>query len=212
MYKILINRDDKKDNTEWTVMHMINNRGMLYRILILAVSSLLLLLPLNACSSSGGGSSDEPELEDGEIEVSMDDENDVVQLDDEDLEKAGDTLQARMPLLREDGWKADGLEYVLTTDDEGTSGEYRIAAIGNDATLTVAFDYGDGNAEMVKFYKDEPDAVKGIAGYWYMRATGVLGVYEGKVNYTLKVGDKVVGQGSMTFDEAAAATDNYFQG
>ena len=168
---------------------------------------LVLALSLGACSKKGGDS----ELEDGEIEVSMDDENDIAQLDDEELEKNGTTLESRLPLLKEDGWKADGDKYVFTTDEENT-GEYRIGAKGNDADLEVSFDYGDSNKEMISFYKEDGEAVKAVTAYWYMRATGVLGIYEGNVKYTFKVGDEVVGEGSMSFDEAAAACEDYFQG
>ena len=45
---------------------------------------LVLALSLGACSKKGNA-----DLEDGEIEVSMDDENDIAQLDDEELEKNG---------------------------------------------------------------------------------------------------------------------------
>ncbi len=169
---------------------------------------LVLALSLGACSRNGGG---ETGLEDGEIEVSMDDENEVKQLDDEQLEKSGDTLEARLPLLTEDGWKADGDKYVYTTDEENT-GEYRISAAGNVADLEVSFDYGASNEEMVDFYKEDKDAVRAVTAYWYMRATGVLGIYEGNVKYVFKVGDKVVGEGNMTFDEAAEACEDYFQG
>ena len=168
---------------------------------------LVLALSLGACSKKGGDS----ELEDGEIEVSMDDENDVSQLDDEQLEEAGDTLEARLPLLKEDGWKAEGNKYVYTTNEDNT-GEYRIGAAGNDADLEITFDYGDDNKEMVSFYKEDGEAVKAVTAYWYMRATGVLGVYEGNVKYVFKVGDTVVGEGTMTFDEAADACEDYFQG
>lgn len=170
---------------------------------------LVLALSLGACSKNG----EESDLEDGEIEVSMDDENDVLQLDDEVLEKNGDTLEARLPLLKEDDWKADGDSYVYTTN-EGNIGEYRITAKGNDAYMEISFDYGssDDNKEMVSFYQDDEDAVKAVTAYWYMRATGVLGIYEGNVNYVFKVGDTTVGEGTMTFDEAAAACEDYFQG
>ena len=168
---------------------------------------LVLALSFGACSKTGSGS----DLEDGEIEVSMDDENDIAQLDDEKLEENGNTLESRLPLLKEDGWKADGSEYVYTTNEDNT-GEYRISAKGNDATITVSFDYGDENQEMVDFYKEDGDAVKAVSAYWYMRATGVLGIYEGNVNYVFKVGDTTVGEGKMTFDEAAAACEDYFQG
>ena len=70
---------------------------------------LVLALSLGACSKKGG---EDFELEDGEIEVSMDDENDIAQLEDEKLEKSGNTLENRLPLLKEDGWKADGDKYV----------------------------------------------------------------------------------------------------
>lgn len=168
---------------------------------------LVLALSLGACSKNSG----EAELEDGEIEVSMDDENDVLQLDDEVLEKNGDTLEARLPLLKEDDWKADGDKYVYTTN-EGNTGEYRIGAKGNDADLEITFDYGDSNQEMIDFYNEDAEAVQAVTAYWYMRATGVLGIYEGNVNYVFKVGDKVVGEGTMTFDEAAAACEEYFEG
>ena len=167
---------------------------------------LVLALSLGACSNNSNG-----DLEDGEIEVSMDDENDVVQLDDEKLEDAGDTLESRLPLLKEDGWKADGDEYVYTTDDENT-GEYRIGAKGNNADLEIIFDYGDGNEDMIESFKEDEEAVSAISAYWYMRATGVLGIYEGNVSYVLKVGDTVVGEGTMSFDGAAEACENYFQG
>lgn len=167
---------------------------------------LVLALSLGACSKTGN-----PDLEDGEIEVSMDDENDVAQLDDEKLEEAGNTLESRLSLLKEDGWKADGDKYVYTTDEENT-GEYKIGAKGNDADLEIAFDYGDSNKDMIDFYKEDTESVKAVTAYWYMRATGVLGVYEGNVKYVFKVGDEVVGEGSMTFDEAADACEDYFQG
>ena len=141
----------------------------------------------------------------------MDDENDVVQLDNEKLEKAGDTMESRLPLLQEDGWKEDGGKYVFTTDEDN-KGEYRIGAKGNQAELEILFDYGDSNKEMVDFYKDDTDAVKAVSAYWYMRAAGVLGIYEGDVNYTFKVGDEVVGKGTMSFNEASDACENYFQG
>ncbi|MBR4089664.1 MAG: hypothetical protein IKK28_02155, partial [Mogibacterium sp.] len=165
-----------------------------------------LALSLGACSKKGSA-----DLEDGEIEVSMDDENDVAQLDDEELEKNGNTLESRLPLLKEDGWKADGDKYVFTTNEDNT-GEYRISAKGNEADLEVAFDYGDSNKEMISFYKEDTAAVKAVTAYWYMRATGVLGIYEGNVNYVFKVGDTVVGEGKMSFDEAADACEDYFQG
>ena len=169
---------------------------------------LVLALSLGACSKKGD---DDFELEDGEIEVSMDDENEVMQLDDEELEKAGDTLEARLPLLKEDGWQADGDKYVYTTN-EGNTGEYRIGADGNNADLEINFDYGESNKDMIDFYKEDEEAVKAVSAYWYMRATGVLGVYEGNVKYVFKVGDTVVGEGTMTFDAAAAACEDYFQG
>ncbi len=168
---------------------------------------LVLALSLGACSKND----EESGLEDGEIEVSMDDENDVLQLDDEVLEKNGDTLEARLPLLKEDGWKADGDKYVYTTN-EGNTGEYRIGATGNDADLEITFDYGDSNKEMIDFYKDDAEAVQAVTAYWYMRATGILGIYEGNVNYVFKVGDTVVEEGTMTFDDAAAACEDYFEG
>lgn len=135
----------------------------------------------------------------------------ITEVDDKKLEKAGDTLEARLSLLEKDGWEEKDGAYVFSSDEDGCIGEYSITAKENDADLTVSFDYGDDNAEMVDYFKEDPGAGQAICAYWYLRAVAVLDAPLGSVNYKMNVGDTEVVNGSMSYDDAEAIYDEYYE-
>ena len=117
--------------------------------------SLLLCLILacaafTACGNKGATDPSETEEEMGEV---LREAEQITEVDEAQLEKAGATLEKRLSLLKQDGWKKKDGAYVYTTDEDDCSGKYTITAKGNDADVTVTFDYFDDNAEMIDFYK-----------------------------------------------------------
>lgn len=168
----------------------------------------LICMPLTAC---GGGKADpEPEEEIEEIEENNEAEQ-IAEIDEDKLEEAGDTLESRLPLLKNDGWTQEDGAYVYATEDEERNGKYIITANGNEADVVVSIDYFGDNAEMVDFYKDDPDAGKAICAYWFLRAVGVLEVTDCTENYKMIIGDTEVLSGSMTYAEAEEMYDGYFE-
>ena len=175
--------------------------------------SLLLCLILacaafTACGNKGATDPSETEEEMGEV---LREAEQITEVDEAQLEKAGATLEKRLSLLKQDGWKKKDGAYVYTTDEDDCSGKYTIPAKGNDADVTVTFHYFDDNAEMIDFYKDDPGAGQAICAYWYLRAVAVLDAPLGSENYKLIVGDTEVVKGSMTYDEAEQIYDQYYE-
>lgn len=168
--------------------------------------SLLLCLVLACVAFTACGSKEvkTPEEELSEAEQ-------ITEVDEETLQKAGTTLEDRLSLLKKDGWSKDGKAYVYTSEDEECNGKFSITAKGNDADVTVTFDYFDANAEMVDFYKEDPGMGKAVCAYWYLRAVAVLDAPLGNENYKLIVGDEEVVSGSMTYNEAEAIYDEYYE-
>lgn len=175
--------------------------------------SLLLCLALacaafTACGNRGAVDPSESEEEMGEVRSEAEQ---ITEVDEDVLEKAGATLEDRLSLLRQDGWKKKDGAYVYTTEDEECNGEYVITAKGNDANVTVTFDYFGDNAEMIDFYKEDPGAGQAVCAYWYLRAVAVLDAPLGNENYKLIVGDNEIVKGSMTYDEAEDIYDQYYE-
>ena len=165
---------------------------------------MLACLCFAACSKSAEDTEEEME------EVTREAEN-ITEVEDEVLEKAGETLTDRLSLLEKDGWKEKDGSYVYTTDEDDCKGEYTITANGNDADITVAFDYGADNSEMIDFYKSDTGAGKAICAYWYLRAVAVLDAPLGTENYKLLVDGTEVISGSMTYEEAEDIYDQYYE-
>ena len=159
---------------------------------------------LAACSKSAEDT--EEEMEETTREAEM-----ITEVDEKELEKAGETLIDRLSLLKKDGWEEKDGAYVYTTDEDDCKGEYTITANGNDADITVSFDYGDDNSEMIDFYKEDPGAGQAVCAYWYLRAVAVLDAPLGVENYKLLVGGTEVVSGSMTYDEAEEIYDHYYE-
>ena len=135
----------------------------------------------------------------------------ITEVDEEVLEKAGATLEKRLSLLKQDGWKKKDGAFVYTTEDEECNGTYAITAKGNDADVTVTFDYFDDNAEMIEFYKEDPGMGQAVCAYWYLRAVAVLDAPLGNENYKLIVGDTEIVKGSMTYAQAEQIYDQYYE-
>ncbi len=186
---------------------------------------MLVIMSFTACfkdsDDSGSSGSDGNQSQTSEDAEEMDDEDDEegnpdgwdaadTYQPDEDMVYNGKTLQERLKYLKLDGWIQKGDSYVFTTDDEDCKGEYKISANGNDADLTVTFDYGGDNNEMIAFYKEDKDASRSICAYWYLRAAYVTSIEEGSVHYVLKVGNTKVIDDSMTYEDADDAYDTYF--
>lgn len=190
------------------------------RTLIIILGIMLMVLPMYSCGSkddadtvSGGQDSqiedNNEELDEEDIEPDGWDPEDI-NIPDEDMEFKGETLEQRLPYLKNDGWQAKGNAYVFTTENDGNTGEYTIKASGYDAEITVDFDYGGKNKEMTTFYKGDTDAAAAVCSYWYLRATDVTGITEGSVKYTLKIGGSKVTEGELTYDQAIDAYNGYF--
>ena len=193
--------------------------------IILAI--MIMVMPLSSCSKwlgldesdgtpgTGNESADysnEVDEEEEEEEIEEDDwDPDDQFIPDDEAELGGKTLEDRLAYLKRDGWKlSEKKTYVFTTDDDDCKGTYTITAKENDAVLTVDFDYGLDNTEMLNFYKDDKNAARAICAYWYFRATDATGILEGTVKYTLTVGDKNVAEGQMTYEQADEAYTGYF--
>ena len=164
---------------------------------------------LTACSSKpADNTAEEPEEE---TEEALYDAEDITEVDEKKLEKAGETLEARLKLLKKDGWTEEDGAYVYATEDEDCNGKYIVTAKENDADVTVSFDYFDDNADMVDFYNENPGAGQAVCAYWYLRVVAVLDAPLGTENYKLIVGDKEVLNGSMTYEEAEEIYDQYYE-
>ena len=181
------------------------------KLLALLFCLTLLCMPLTACESTGTEAEPEKEVEEVDAEEEVSEEEQITVVDAEKLQEAGDTLEARLSLLTEDGWIENDGAYVYTSSDDDCKGEYVITASENDADVKVTFDYGDDNAEMVDFYNGDPDVAKAVCGYWYLRAVAVLDAPEANVTYSLVVGDTEVANGSLTYAEAEEAYNGYYE-
>ncbi|MBR2539984.1 MAG: hypothetical protein IKE85_04000 [Mogibacterium sp.] len=176
------------------------------KFIVLLISILLMLMPLTSCfsgSQGGGGGSQASKNESSE-------DADESELMPEIEPGTFKNLEEGLSALKDQGWKKSGDEYVYTTNEDGTKGEYRISAKGNKATLTVDFDYGADNNEMTDFYKDDAEAAMAVPAYWYSYVAAMLGISQGSADYTLSVAGKTVSTGTMTYDEAVDAANDYF--
>ena len=161
------------------------------------------------CSNSYDNKSSEATEE--ELDEQLREAERITEVDEDKLEKAGTTLEERLSLLKKDGWKKSGNAYVYTTNEDDCDGEYSITAKGNNADVTVSFDYFDDNDEMITFYKEDPGMGQAVCAYWYMRAVAVLDAPLGSTRYSLNVSGTEVVSGSMTYAEAESIYDKYYE-
>ena len=191
------------------------------KTLIIILGIMLMVLPMYSCGSkddadtgSGGQGAeitdtDGEESDEGEVVEDDWDPTDI-NIPEEGTNFRGETLEERLPYLKNDGWKAKGTAYVFTTEDEGCTGEYSVKASDYDAEVTVSFDYGKNNKEMLAFYKENKESAAAVCSYWYLRATDVTGITEGSVSYTLKIDGKKAADGELTYEQAIEAYDGYY--
>ncbi len=174
------------------------------------LSLLLCLLLAFACLTACGGK--DAAVEPGEeTEEELREAEQITEVDEDKLKKAGDTLEERLSLLKADGWTEEDGAYVYATKEDDCNGKYIVTAKGNDADVTVSFDYFGDNGDMIDFYKNDPGVGKAVCAYWYLRAVAVLDAPLGNENYKLLVGDTEVVSGSMTYEEAEAVYDEYYE-
>lgn len=171
---------------------------------------LLCLLLAFACLTACGGKDNAVEPGE-ETEEELREAEQITEVDEETLEKAGKTLEDRLSLLKADGWTEEDGAYVYATQEDDCNGKYIVTAKRNDADVTVSFDYFGDNEEMVDFYKGDPGVGKAVCAYWYLRVVAVLDAPLGNENYKLLVGDTEVASGSMTYEEAEAIYDEYYE-
>lgn len=177
------------------------------RFISLGLCLLLLVMSFAACSKTDVS----PEDTEEEMSEELREAEKIVEVDEDELAAAGETLEERLPLLKQDGWKEEEGSFVYTTEEEDCNGRYVITAKENVADVTVTFDYFSDTKEMVDFYKKDPGAAKAVCAYWYLRAVAVLDAPLGSENYSMIVGETEVVSGSMTYEEAEEAYDDYYE-
>lgn len=176
------------------------------RFISLGLCLLLLIMSFAACSKQDVSPEDAEEVSEELREAEK-----IVEVDEDELAAAGDTLEERLPLLKQDGWKEEEGAFVYTTEEDDCNGRYVITAKENVADIKVTFDYFGDNKDMVEFYNNDQQAAKAVCAYWYLRAVAVLDAPLGSENYSMTVGDTEVISGSMTYEEAEEIYDGYYQ-
>lgn len=132
-------------------------------------------------------------------------EPDITDLSEMDVEEENlpSTLEEALPALVEAGYSKTAEGYKATDNVDGVRSVRIITAKDNTVTADLSYDYGSGNQEMIKFYKEDPDkAVSTMLAAYIVVLADRSTARDGKLEYTISVGGKKVKSGTMSLKQA----------
>lgn len=121
------------------------------------------------------------------------------EVDEEETEvKVEDVL----PSLIKEGYKKTDEGYRISEFAEDVSSERTVNADGNKLEVTLKYDYGDGNAGMKKYFKQQDEAVYVMVSGFLANLGSKAGANDATMHYTIYVGGDKVRDGEMDLPQA----------
>lgn len=119
----------------------------------------------------------------------------------EETSEEDDVVKSYESLI-ESGWEKFECSYKKTEVNEDCEASYIITPKGNTLSLELHYEYGSQNGEVEQVYKEDNSIAPGISASWVSEIYTITGAEIENISYKVYVGNKKVGSGSMSINEA----------